>query len=278
MNIKLKQIDKTIRRPSAFTLAEILAALTIGSMVLIIVLAIYSRAQSGATNVLKKLESDRLPREILQRISEDLSRIVSAGQDIQINIDNKIQDGFSGAKIEIIKQIIDSKNQPQILEKIVWQSAIEPDTGVLTLYRGHSGLAMEDPLLDTEKKDWQRELFVPVCTGLTYFRIEVPQEDPNLEPVDKWTGDTLPNSITIYLSLAPPKKSVTGTLEVSDEDKIIRTMTIDGTRKPSFTLPPMPDMNQVDANQTDANGGSPSLPKSKNESGGGVPPPPPPPG
>jgi hypothetical protein len=277
MNVNIKQFNKQKSRSFGFTLAEVLAALTIGSMVMIIVLAIYSRAQTGAAGVVKKLENDRLPREVLQRISEDLDRVVATGQDTQINIDNKLQDGFSGARLEIVKQIIDSKNQPQILEKIVWQSAIEPDSGQLTLYRSHSGIAMEDSLLDSEKKDWQRELFIPICTGLTFFRIEIPQEGSDT-PLDKWAGETLPNGITILLSLAKPQKSVGGTLEVSDEDKIFRSIAIDRTRKPAFTLPAMPDMNQPDANQKDANSGQQN--QNQNQpvgNAGGLPPPPPPP-
>ena len=146
-----------------FTLVEILAALTIGSMILIVVLAIYNRAQSSVASVTGKLETNRLPREIMQRIAEDLGRVSSADPDAQITVENKYQDGFAVAKMEISRTINDVKNQPQLFEKIVWQSSIEPDTGDLTLYRSHSGLAMEDALLDRQKEPWERELFVRIA-------------------------------------------------------------------------------------------------------------------
>jgi hypothetical protein len=234
MNVNIR----TRKLMLGFTLVEILAALTIGSMILIVVLAIYSRAQSSAASVTGKLENNRLPREIMQRIAEDLGRISSAAAaDTQIAVENKYQDGFAGAKMEISRTINDVKNQPKLFEKIVWQSSIEPDTGVLTLYRGHSGLAMEDALLDRQKEPWQRELFVPVCTGLSFFRIEIPKDANTM--LDEWSAENLPPAIVVTLSFAPPFKAADGTYDVPDEDKIVRTIAIDRTRKPQFTLPPI---------------------------------------
>jgi type II secretory pathway pseudopilin PulG len=227
-----------------FTLVEILAALTIGSMILIVVLAMYSRAQSSAASVTGKLENNRLPREIMQRIAEDLGRVSSADPDTQITVENKYQDGFAVAKMEISRTINDIKNQPQLFEKIVWQSSIEPDTGVLTLYRSHSGLAMEDVLLDRQKEPWQRELFVPVCTGLSFFRIEVPRDVNTM--LNEWSAEKLPPAIVVTLSFAPPFQAADGTFDVPDEDKIVRTIAIDRTRKPRFTLPPI-DPNLLEA-------------------------------
>jgi type II secretory pathway component PulJ len=261
--------DKMHSRKAAFTLAETLAALTVGSMVLIIVLAFYNRAQTGAASVINKLENNRLPHEVLQRIAEDLDRIVGAGQGTQIDVANKLQDGFSAAKLEILRVFNDARDQPQPLEKIIWQSSIDPDSGLLTLYRSHSGIALEDKLLDEQKEPWQRELFVPICTGLTFFRIEVPQDETVL---DKWSGENLPAAVTVTLSFAQPYKTVGGTLDVAEEDKLVRTIAIDRTRKLAFTIPPfdpnqLPDANRpVDVNQpTDAN-----KPVDVNEPAGGT--------
>jgi prepilin-type N-terminal cleavage/methylation domain-containing protein len=249
MNVKIR--NRNLIR--GFTLVEILAALTIGSMILIVVLAIYSRAQSIAASVTGKLENNRLPREIMQRIAEDLGRISGAAvsrqipgsaQDTQITVENKFQDGFAVAKMEISRTINDVKNQPQLFEKIVWQSSIEPDTGVLALYRSHSGLAMEDALLDRQKEPWQRELFVPVCTGLSFFRIEIPRDVNTM--LNQWSAENLPPAIVVTLSFAQPYKAADGTFDVPDEDKIVRTIAIDRTRKPQFTLPPI-DPNLLEA-------------------------------
>jgi type II secretory pathway pseudopilin PulG len=260
----MKREDKQIR--AGFTLAEILAALTIGTMVLIVVLAIYSRAQTGAAGVIEKLESNRLQREVLQRISEDLDRIISNGKETQINIDNKYQDGYPVGRLEIIRTISNARNEQQTLERVVWQSNIEPQTGELTLYRSHSGIALEDNLLDQQKEPWQRELFVPVCTGLTFFRIEVPRGEEFLE---KWSGENIPAAITITMSFGQPMKAPDGTFEVADEDKIIRTIAIDRTRKPTFKITILPDANQPNANSGNTGAAQPEP--------GALPPPPPPP-
>lgn len=262
---------KTRNRNHGITLVEMLAALTIGSMVLIVVLAIYSRAQSGASSVTDKLENNRLPREVLQRITEDLDRITGFSQntqnsasvrDVQITIDNKYQDGYAVAKMEMTRTINDSKNQPQVFEKIVWQSSIEPDSNALTLYRGHSGLAMEDSLLDRQKETWQRELFVPVCSGLTFFRIEIPQDANTM--LNQWSAANLPRAIVVTLSFAPPYKAPDGTYDVADEDKIVRTIAIDRTRKIAFSLPPI-DPNLFDANDAN-NTKDPNHPKKAKDS------------
>jgi hypothetical protein len=241
----------------AFTLVEVLAALTVGTMVLIVVMALYNRGQRASADVIDKMENNRLPREIFQRIAEDLDRVVGAGQGTQIDILNKFQDGFSAAKIEILRSITDAKDQSQTFEKIVWQSSVDPDGRLLTLYRSHSGIALEDTLLDTQKEAWQREVFVPICTGLTLFRIEVPQGETF---IDRWTGAVLPPAVKITLSFGQPYKTVTGTFDVPEQDKLVRTIAIDRTRKLAFNIPAT-DVNQpadangrADANQpTDAN-------------------------
>ena len=235
----------------AFTLVEVLAALTVGTMVLIVVLALYNRGQSGSAAVIDRMESNRLPREIFQRIAEDLDRVVGAGQGTQIDILNKLQDGFSVAKIEILRNIIDAKDQSQIFEKIVWQSSVDPDSGLLTLYRSHSGIALEDALLDSQKEAWQQEVFVPICAGLTLFRIEVPKGET---PIDRWTGEGLPPAVKVTLSFAQPYKTVTGTFDVPEQDKLVRTIAIDRTRKLAFNIPALDVNKPADANKKpDAN-------------------------
>jgi prepilin-type N-terminal cleavage/methylation domain-containing protein len=244
------------------TLLEMLAALTIGSMVLIIVLTIYSRAQTSAADVFSKLESNRLPQEILQRIAEDLDRLANTAQDVQITIDNKFEHGLPSAKMEIVRNINDAKNQPQVLEKIVWQSSTEPDTGLFALYRSHSGIALEDSLLDRQKEPWQRELFVPICTGLTFFRIEVPQDSNVL--LDKWSNEQLPAAIIITLSFAEPYQLADGTFDVGEDDKVVRTIAIDRTRKPAFIIPPF-DINDLNDVNLPAEANEPNQPAESSE-------------
>ena len=263
----------------AFTLVEVLAALTVGTMVLLVVLALYNRGQSGSAAVIKKMESDRLPREVFQRIAEDLDRVASGGQGVQIDILNKLQDGLSAAKLEIFKSIKDAKDQPQTLEKIVWQSSTDPESGLLTLYRSHSGIAMEDSLLDNQKEPSQREVFVPICSGITFFKIEVPK-DQNATPLDRWT-EGIPPAIRITMSFSKPYKTVSGTFDVPEEEKIVRTIAVDRTRRPAFTIPAMGanDANDIngsgdannpaDKNQPADDANRPTGPATKQQSGKG---------
>ena len=248
----MKQVNDKMRFSlPGFTLVEILAAVTVGSMVLIVVLAIYSRAQTGAASIYDKLENDRLPREVLQRIAEDLDRVAGLGQDARITIENRFQEGLTGARIEILTVVNDAKDQPQLLERIVWQSSIDPDSGLLTLYRSHSGIALEDKLLDEQKKSWERELFVPICTGLTFFSVEVPRGDAVL---GTWAEEKPPLGVTVSLSFAQPYKTVSGVFDVPEGEKFIRTIAIDRTRKPVFTVSAFDANLVLDANRpSDAN-------------------------
>lgn len=243
----MESINKTRFFKRAFTLVEILASPTVGTLVLLAVLALYNRGQNGTAAVINKLESNRLPREIFQRIAEDIDRTVGRGQGTQINIINKLQDGLFAAKLEISRPIKDNKDQQQTFEKIVWQSNTDPESGLLTLYRSHSGIAIEDALLDNQKEPWQRELFVPICSGITFFRIEVPT-DENQTSLDSWT-EGIPKAIRITLSFAQPYKTVSGTFDVPEEEKIVRTIAVDRTRSPTFTII-LPDANQTDTNDT----------------------------
>ncbi|MHC4171940.1 MAG: PulJ/GspJ family protein [Planctomycetota bacterium] len=228
----------TSRVALGFSLAEVLAALTIGAMVLVAVLGIYSRAEHSAAAITRKLDSSRRPFEVLQLIAEDLDGIVAAGSDTKITIENKFETGFATARLTILKTFHDSRNTEQTFEEIVWQSSFdfESDADGLVLYRSYNGIALEDKLLDEMREDLEKAYtFVPICSGVTFFKIQVPQGE---EFEDKWTGDSLPRGITVTISFAEPFKTVRGTLDVSDEEKITRTIAIDRTRKIKFEIVP----------------------------------------
>jgi len=218
-----------------FSLAEVITSLTIGSMVLVAVLVVYNRAERSAAAVTRKLDSSRLLSEVMQRIAEDLDGIIATGADTKINIENKFENGFPTARLTITKTFFDRRNQEQTFESIVWQTNYDFASYVdgLVLYRSHSGVALEDKLLDKNKSDWEKELFVPLCSGITYFKIKVPWGTSYLE---KWTSTSLPPGIEVTISGAEPFKTVGGTLDVPEEEKIIRTIAIDRTRKIKFTV------------------------------------------
>jgi prepilin-type N-terminal cleavage/methylation domain-containing protein len=232
----IKKVFSTPGVRLGFSLAELLAALTIGAMVLAAVLSIYSRAEHSAAAIARKLDSSRLPFEILQLIAEDLDAIVGAGSDTKITIENKFEDGFPTARLTILKTFLDSRNTEQTFEEIIWQSGydFESEANGLVLYRSYNGIVLEDKLLDEMRKDWEQSYsFVPICSGVTCFKIQVPQGE---KFQDEWKGATLPRGITATISFAEPFKTVRGTLDVPDEEKITRTIAIDRTRKIKFEI------------------------------------------
>ena len=218
---------------SGFSLAEVLAALIIGTMVLVTVLGIYSRAQTGTAAVIRKLDSSRLPGEVLQRIAEDLDRIITAGSETRVTIKNKFEGGFQTARLEILKTIYDKENKKKTFERIIWQSSYDYDSDVngLVLYRSYGGIGVEDKLLDAQRESWERDIFVPICAGVTFFKIQVPKGKVFL---DKWTSVSLPKAVVVTISFAEPFQTLGGALDVSDAEKITRTIAIDRTRKIRF--------------------------------------------
>jgi prepilin-type N-terminal cleavage/methylation domain-containing protein len=240
-----------------FSLAEVLAALTIGSMVLVAILTVYSRAEKSAAAVMRHVDSGRLPSEVLQLIAEDLDAIVSADTNTKITIDGtKFDNGFQTSELVIHKTVSDEQNEEQTFEQITWQAVYDTDVGALTLYRGHSGFALEDKLLD-EKRDSLERLypFIPICTGVTFFQIQVPRGE-NMQ--DRWTSAALPPGVTATISFAEPELTVQGTLDVLEEDKISRTIAIDRTRKIRFKVEIEPDQQNIQ-NEQDEQGGQDEL-------------------
>ncbi|MHC4206051.1 MAG: PulJ/GspJ family protein, partial [Planctomycetota bacterium] len=244
---KLKKTSGAYRLPRGFSLAEVLAALTIGSMVTVAVLGIYHRAGKSVAAVTRRLDGSRLPNEVLQRIAEDIDNTISSSSDAKIAIDNKFENIASGvlvpaARLVITRTIEDSKDKEQIFKEIIWQSSydIEGASNSLTLYRSAGGLNMEDKVLEKYKEDFEREAFVPICSGITFFKIEVLA---GKDPVTRWNGAP-PRGIVVTISFAEPYKKVDGTFDVPDEEKITRTIAIDRTRKIRFDTSTTEDGNE----------------------------------
>jgi prepilin-type N-terminal cleavage/methylation domain-containing protein len=231
----MKNISDNIReRNRGFSLAEVLTALTIGSMVLVAVLSIYSRVENAAAGVTRRLDSTRLPAEILQCIAEDLDRVAGTSSDAKITIDNKIVNGLQTARLRISNTFYNKQNKKQTFEEIIWQGNYdyEADNGLI-LYRSHSGVTAEDKLLDDQKENWEKELFVPICAGVTFFKIEARRDETLL---DKWTSTGLPYGIVVTVSFAEPFKQLDGTLDVPEAEKISRTIAVSKSRKIKFKI------------------------------------------
>lgn len=230
-----------------FSLAEVLVALIMGAMILVAVLSIYSRAENGAAAVTRRLDIARVPSEILQRIVEDIDKIVTPDSDTKVTIENKFDKGFPTARLTLLKTIYNSNNEKQTFEKIIWQANYDSSANGLILYRSHSGIAAEDKLLNEQKEDWEKELFVPVCTGITFFKIQVPKGEDEFE--ENWTADSLPPGIVVTISFAEPFKALDGSFDVPEDEKITRHMAVDQTREIQFVLEKKDDEKQSNAEQ-----------------------------
>ena len=226
--------EKNCQHPRAFSLLETLAALVIAAMVLTVLLMLYDRARSSALAITKTLDQSQLPAEILQRVAEDLDRLASPGGDTRITIEKKLDEGYRTARLTILNRIYDGKNRPQTFEKIVWQTSYDPDTDSLVLYRCHSGLSLEDKLLGEQfAQNPDREIFIPLCSGVTFFKIQAIQGE-NLQ--DRWTSSALPGAVVVTISFAMPFEEITGGWDVPQEEKITRTIAVDRTRKIRFNI------------------------------------------
>ncbi len=246
-----------------FSLAELLAAMTIGAMILVSILAIYIRAERSASAVMLRLDNPQLTQEILQRIAEDLDSVISSDSDATITIENKFDSLIPAAKLTISRIITDNRFIQQKFEEIIWQSSydFEGFQDGLVLYRSRSGINMEDTVLDRQKDDAERELLVPICSGVTFFKIEALA---GKTPAEKWNG-TPPPGIAVTISFAEPFKKADGTFDVPEEEKIRRTIAIDRTRKIKFAIEGSPDTGSQaetkDVNSPDADNASTPSPK-----------------
>jgi len=218
-------------KQKAFSLTEILVVMMISATVLIAAIAIYTHSEKSAAALAAKLDEFELPREILQRIAEDIDSLATAGLDTSVTIENQLTDGYQTAKLTISNQFYNNAGQKKTFEEVIWQANYDRDYDSLILYRSHGGLAPEDQLLETDLQEFQRQAFVPIAAGLTYFKIQAMQGD---QTQDKWTSTELPKAIVAQLSFAEPFKAPTGGLEVFDEDKIVRTIAVNRARKISY--------------------------------------------
>lgn len=250
-----KKIKKIFYQQNGFTLLELMAALVIGTTVLVAVIGVYNQMQTSVQTIEKKLAGGGLGDEILQRIAEDIDKIVSplVGQaaDTSISIKNKNDGTYNSAQMIITRTYYDNKNEKKTFEQIIWQSSYDFDANSLVLYRSHSGVVDEDLLLDYEKEDWEKELFIPISSGLTCFSIEVPKGDQML---NSWTSASLPRGVVITISFEQPYMNDEGLWEIDDNDRIIRTIAIDRAKLMKFVyIPPGFDANDFNNLPFDAN-------------------------
>ncbi len=229
---KNRYISKT---RTGFSLAEVLAAMMIGSMVLISVLTVYSRAERTAASVTMTLTQSRNPYEALQLIAEDLDRTTGNDGDINFVIVNRYINDYSAAVLAIQVRYKDPTDKQQQYETILWQcnTNYKGDANDMVLYRSCEAVAPEDKLLDESKDKAQRSAYVPVCRGVTYFAMKV--YTGKEEPTEVFPGGT-PLGIVVTISFAKPFKNTDGHYEVPDNEKYTRTIAINKSRKIKFDI------------------------------------------
>lgn len=256
---------------SAFSLVEIVVVLLITAMIMLASFTIYGRVKDATAAVNETLDRNVVPTEILQRIAEDLDRLASPGFGTTISIDNKFDSsGYNIARLIIQNTLYGEKNRERVFEKIVWQTHYDFFEDSLILYRSHNGYNLEDKVItddvQIEMKEGGNDYFIPLCTGITFFKIQVPVvkvfgEDVKLPGLDEmvevpeeeekfldgWGGSKLPKAITITISFAQPYQAVTGELDVLESEKITRTIAIDRTRKIKYRFVAR-DLEPIDPN------------------------------
>ena len=227
-----------------------LAALVIGALVLTAILSVYGRVQQASNAVIERMETPALGDEVLQLIARDLDRTIGA-EGVTLEIRNGVDDGFRRAQLTIKQVYRDVQGNDQTLYQIVWQAARDYDSGAtgMIFYRSYEGVIPEDKLFEEKRNEEEKYYpFVPICRGVTYFRIDVPVED---RYVDQWLAPSaLPLGVRVTLSLARPYEGVDGTWSVPDEQKRVRTIAIDRTRTVKVDMPERGDANDPNVPQT----------------------------
>jgi len=217
-----------------FTLAETLAALVIAMLIMSAAVAVYSTVRKAETSIDKRLKEGFTAAEILQRIAEDIDRLALPSSDITMSIKNKLDvEGFKISQMLIESKYYDKDNKPQTFEKIIWQSRVAADGNQLIIYRAHSGYSMEDKMLEENKEKYQREMYIPVCSGATMFAIEATDGNTTSE---NWTNTELPQAVKISISFEPRLQDALGNLTVSEESVRTRTVAVNRFRQIPYTF------------------------------------------
>jgi hypothetical protein len=200
-----------------FSLIETVTVLAITAMIMIATMSVYSTVRRNVAAIDGNLDQGELPREILQRIAEDLDRLARPGFDTSVIVRNKLKNGYNISQLIIENRFFGdaAPNKPQLAERITWQSDFDPYTSTLILYRAHSGIRLEDGLI------------VPLATGITHFELLIPSGEML---VRDWGQPDLPKAIRVLLSFGAPVQTETGDWIIPEQDLFVRTIAINRTR------------------------------------------------
>ena len=238
-------------------------------------LTIYSRVTKAAARVRQEIGSDNKGEEVLQLIAEDIDRMSVSGDETEISIDSKTQDGIFKSQMTMTSYIYDASNKQRVYEQVVWRSFFDEYDETLYLYRAHGGIALEDTMLDKipnfrytddltktqeELQEMGKEMFVPICSGMSLFEFAIPSDDDEDEPRYSWSSKAMPNVITVNISFAEPIEDVFGDFIIPPGKIYTRTIATNRLRDIEFKFirkafdPPDPNdlSDGVDPNDLDA--------------------------
>jgi type II secretory pathway component PulJ len=235
--LKCENVHMWKCRTQGFSLIEILTVLILSVMILVATIMIYSRVRGNAVMINARLDQGSVPDEILQKIAEDIDRLAAPGFDATISIQNKMDTGYNSAQLIIENRYYGNEEppQPNIYERVVWQSIYDPMLDQMTLYRSHSGLNLEDTVVDNLRSgDEKPDMYVPICPGLTYFGVYALTDANEMAP--QWQKQTMPNGVMIKLSLQPMVQMEDGSFELPEDTIVSRAVAVDRTRPIAYQL------------------------------------------
>lgn len=222
--------SQSVFSKKAFTLIETLTVLALTAVLLTAVLQMYHQVRGSVSRITRHLDENRLTREILQKIAEDLDRLAAPGFDATLQFRNKYDNGYISAQLTLENRYYGKSTPPraEVYDRVVWQTSYDPFTETLILYRLHEGLNLEDKVIQSGSDvSLSEKPYIPITDGLTHFQIQSQQGDNFAQA---WTSQTLPNAVRIGISFAPMEELPTGRLGVPEEKIMYRTVAIDRTR------------------------------------------------
>ncbi len=225
---------------TGFALVELLTALFIVCILVIALTTIYDSSTKAISAINQRIEKGGATSEIMWLIVDDITKASSADTDTTFLLKTKIFDGAALYRLEIASKVFDNTGKELIYQKVIWQSDYDIYTRTISLYRSKGGMMPLDPVLGAEQAGQsQSDIFVPVCHGLTYFTIQIPQvqDTPQGQIVnylDQWGNDEMPGGVIVDLSFEQPVEYVTGEVEVLPEDRLIESISLNRSKEYKF--------------------------------------------
>ncbi|MGE4285835.1 MAG: hypothetical protein AB7F23_04400 [Phycisphaerae bacterium] len=217
----------------ALTLYELLAALAVTALILIASLSLLQVCLNASVQIDTELTQNAGSREVLQKLAEDIDSI-SSDTNTTFKLSKHTQNGAEIMRLEMENYFVAKGESKRKYRRIIWQSDYNPDTGLIVIYRCHSGLLLEDTLVSTEQQaEPDKEIYVPVCTEATHFNVNALNGD---DVSESWATDALPAGLIAEISFAEPIEDVTGDWIVPDEDIMRRTISVNRAKEYQYRL------------------------------------------